>query len=121
MTRRIVIDVLGTIKAAQVSHRHESNWRDHAACQGMSRTAIDALFFGDEHDSVKAKDICATCPVTEECLDYAMREHIEYGVWGGMTSANRRALARRRRQIQQEFLDDIEYTLNAVAANIAGD
>ena len=40
-----------------------------------------------------AKRICADCPVRQECLDYAMRVHEPFGIWGGLTEAERRQLA----------------------------
>ena len=39
-----------------------------------------------------ARQICASCPVRELCLDYALRHGIVHGIWGGLTERNRRAL-----------------------------
>lgn len=40
---------------------------------------------------VTAAKFCTDCPVRQECLEYALRENIEFGVWGG---ASERARAR---------------------------
>lgn len=37
----------------------------------------------------KLKDLCNTCPVQQECLDLAIENEEEAGVWGGMTLAER--------------------------------
>jgi WhiB family redox-sensing transcriptional regulator len=67
------------------------NWAAVAACRGQS----DALFVkGAEQNRVKA--VCGGCPVTAECLAEALDNRIEWGVWGGMTERERRALLRRR-------------------------
>ena len=42
----------------------------------------------------KAKQLCAGCPVRTECLAEALDNQIEWGVWGGMTERERRALLR---------------------------
>jgi WhiB family redox-sensing transcriptional regulator len=38
-----------------------------------------------------AKEICAHCPVTAECLEWAVRTSQPDGVWGGRSAAERRA------------------------------
>jgi WhiB family redox-sensing transcriptional regulator len=43
-----------------------------------------------------AKVMCRACPVRMECLADALDHRVEYGVWGGMTERERRALLRRR-------------------------
>lgn len=41
----------------------------------------------------KAIAICKTCPVIEICLKSAMTNEEMYGIWGGMTPAQRHALS----------------------------
>jgi WhiB family redox-sensing transcriptional regulator len=65
-------------------------WSWQAACRDSQP---DTLFVkGAEHN--KAKQVCSTCRVRSECLAEALENHIEWGVWGGMTERERRALIR---------------------------
>lgn len=69
-------------------------WMEHAACRGVDPD----LFFparGEDQDAVKA--ICAACPVRFDCLDYAMVNSEKFGVWGGLSEKQRRALRRHGR------------------------
>lgn len=43
-----------------------------------------------------AKIVCRKCPVREECLTYALDTRQEWGIWGGLTSAERKVITRRR-------------------------
>lgn len=62
---------------------------DDAIC---SEVATD-MFFPESGESAKeAKRICASCPVVEKCLQYALHENIFYGVWGGTSPHERRNL-----------------------------
>ena len=46
-----------------------------------------------------ARAVCAICPVSGECLEYAMGNNEQHGIWGGTTGRQRRRIkARRRRQ-----------------------
>ncbi len=38
----------------------------------------------------RAKAICATCPVREPCLAYALRIREPHGIWGGLSEVERR-------------------------------
>src|SRR6202161_4815833 len=55
------------------------------------RTDPDELFVQGPAQS-RAKLICRGCPVRTECLADALDNGIEFGVWGGMTERERRAL-----------------------------
>ena len=44
---------------------------------------------GAEADEV-AKRVCEGCPVQERCLEYALRNRIDHGVWGGCSERQRR-------------------------------
>ena len=39
---------------------------------------------GANHNTPKAKAICATCPVADECLQYALDAGETRGIWGGV-------------------------------------
>src|SRR5690242_19031242 len=72
-----------------------SDWPSMAACQSGDP---DALFVQGAEQNV-AKRICRSCPVRFECLADALDNRIEFGVWGGMTERERRALLRRHPNI----------------------
>ena len=38
------------------------------------------------------------CPVQAACLDYAIDNHVDHGVWGGKSERERRRIARARRR-----------------------
>jgi WhiB family redox-sensing transcriptional regulator len=42
-----------------------------------------------------AREVCVSCPVRIDCLIDALDHRILFGVWGGMTERERRALLRR--------------------------
>jgi WhiB family transcriptional regulator, redox-sensing transcriptional regulator len=70
----------------------DTEWAARAACRS---TDPDALFVqGAAQNRVKA--ICLGCQVRTECLADALDNRVEFGVWGGMTERERRALLRRR-------------------------
>jgi len=68
------------------------DWAASAACKGEQP---DHLFVRGAEQN-KAKTLCAGCPVRTECLAEALDHQIEWGVWGGMTERERRALLRRK-------------------------
>ncbi|MFE2850211.1 WhiB family transcriptional regulator [Streptomyces lavendulae] len=52
--------------------------------------------FVESTQQIRAKRVCTGCPVRTECLTEALDNRIEFGIWGGMTERERRALLRRR-------------------------
>jgi WhiB family redox-sensing transcriptional regulator len=45
----------------------------------------------------EAKAICQRCSVIRECREWSIRMRETYGVWGGLSSAERRLLLRGKR------------------------
>lgn len=79
----------------------ENDWRHDAACRSLDPTVFfspDAFENKQEKEEreVAAKAVCTGCRVRDECLDYAIKAGERYGIWGGMTPHERRALLRRR-------------------------
>jgi len=75
------------------------SWRELAAC----RTADPELFFpiGKTGPAIeeteRAKAVCASCPVRERCLTFALDTHQDFGIWGGLDDEERRLLHRQWR------------------------
>lgn len=73
------------------------DWQTTGLCRGNH----SHLFFPpstferkDERErrEVRAKAICQVCPVQTDCIEYALRIREPYGIWGGTTEADRRAV-----------------------------
>uniref|UniRef100_UPI003F4922F5 WhiB family transcriptional regulator n=1 Tax=Actinoplanes sp. CA-151224 TaxID=3239904 RepID=UPI003F4922F5 len=65
------------------------DWRDEALC---AQTDPDE-FFPPKGGSIRtAKRICGRCPVQSACLQYALAHDERFGIWGGLSSRERRAL-----------------------------
>jgi WhiB family redox-sensing transcriptional regulator len=72
--------------------RFAARWRELAACRGADLEE----FFPERGESAgPARRVCAVCPVRQLCLDYAISNRIVYGIWGGLTERERRALQSR--------------------------
>jgi WhiB family redox-sensing transcriptional regulator len=66
--------------------------------RGKCRELPPETFFPNDGVGVEiARRICAGCAVKEPCLEYALLNRIEHGVWGGASERERRRIARRRR------------------------
>jgi WhiB family redox-sensing transcriptional regulator len=72
--------------------RFAARWRELAACRG---TDLEVFFPERGESAGPARQVCAACPVREPCLDYAITNRIAYGIWGGLTERERRALRSR--------------------------
>lgn len=68
-----------------------SDWREHALC---AQTDPEAFFPNKGDSGEQAKRVCADCPVTSECLAWALAHRIPFGIWGGLSVEQRRRLQR---------------------------
>src|SRR3954451_17438138 len=82
-------------------------WHSEAAC----RSDEAGLFFAPSKEPTAArlsreeaaKRVCARCPVMLECREHALLQPEPYGVWGGLTAAERRVVLARRRRREAEL------------------
>ena len=94
-------------------------WGARAHCRSSNP---DAMFVqgAAQHE---AKRVCFGCPVRTECLAAALDDQIEFGVWGGKTERERRALLRRRSNVVswRALLETARKEHAAVAARSSGE
>lgn len=68
---------------------------DKARCRDIH----PEVFFPHDGAGVEvAQRICAICPVRAECLDHALVNRVEHGVWGGVSERRRRRLVPKGRK-----------------------
>lgn len=80
------------------------NWEIRAACRGVA----SSVFFSPDGErgiararrESGAREICHDCPVLAQCRDHALSNGEPYGIWGGMTEADRRRHTRTLRRGQ---------------------
>jgi WhiB family redox-sensing transcriptional regulator len=53
---------------------------------------IDPELFFDLRTEKQAVDVCIGCPLMQKCGEYALKNQVEYGVWGGLTEKQRLAM-----------------------------
>jgi WhiB family transcriptional regulator, redox-sensing transcriptional regulator len=72
-------------------------WSAWALC-----TDIDPEIFFPPNDrpASDAREVCASCPVRRPCLAYAIAADEPSGIWGGLTTEERRTLRRQLRHRQ---------------------
>jgi WhiB family transcriptional regulator, redox-sensing transcriptional regulator len=77
-------------QAAEAVDRR-SDWRTEALC---AQTDHEAFFPEVGRSAREARGVCARCPVTAECLEWAVEHDERFGIWGGATARERVKLRR---------------------------
>ena len=67
--------------------------------QGLCRSTDPDQLFVRGAAQRKAAVICRHCPVIAECGADALDNRVEFGVWGGMTERQRRALLKQHPEV----------------------
>jgi hypothetical protein len=65
-------------------------WSQRAICSGEDP---DIFFPAYGDPGVRARQVCARCPVRADCLEHATAKD-EWGIWGGLDREQRRALCK---------------------------
>lgn len=72
----------------------DTDWMSEGRC----RDTDPAVFFPSDGIGVQsAQRICSDCPVKSPCLEYALANRVDHGVWGGTSERERRRILRGRR------------------------
>lgn len=82
-----------------------SGWQFDAACRGEDSALFFAPGYFERREEkaareLRAKAICAVCPVRDECLEFALAARESHGVWGGLNEQERRHVLRQRRALR---------------------
>ena len=73
----------------------DTSWMANGNC---AHEPPSTFFPSDGNGVVAARAICEECPVKAACLEHALVNRIEHGVWGGCSERERRRILKRRRQ-----------------------
>lgn len=110
---------------------NQEDWLKKAACRGVALTDGFDDFFpreeklpGDKKRRPAAegkKKYCTICAVREECLDYAIRNSIEDGIWGGEVLQERKHIGRDYRKDFDNLVSELEPSMREVLKQIEGE
>jgi WhiB family redox-sensing transcriptional regulator len=68
-----------------------TDWMRDGLC---AQTDPEAFYPAVGENATDARAVCAACPVRSQCLAYALEHDERFGVWGGTSERERRALRR---------------------------
>ncbi len=80
----------------------DMKWLEQAVCSDK-RIDPDIFFPSNGAGVHAARKFCAKCPVRNECLEYALLNKIEQGVWGGASERQRMLILRERKEFLEEY------------------
>lgn len=83
MTQEATIDSLSWKSIPQ------GDWVLEARCGSVETP--DHFFIDGAIGIEQAKKFCESCPVTDDCLQYALDNRIDHGVWGATSPRDRRS------------------------------
>lgn len=69
---------------------------------GLCRTVDPDLWFAEKGDyatTQRAKKFCRECVVSRRCLEFAVANNEQHGVWGGLSTEERKQLRRGWREV----------------------
>lgn len=74
----------------------DDDWRQEGQC---SQTDPE-LFFPEQGGSStrEAQKICLGCKVAEQCLEFAIANNEQFGIWGGLTRRERDKWVKQRQK-----------------------
>ncbi len=83
---------LSDLARMMIGASQEGDWQERALC---AETDPEAFFPEHGGSTREAKKICTMCEVRPECLEYALENGEDNGIWGGLSERERRRSVRR--------------------------
>jgi len=72
----------------------DTDWMARGRCREMD----PSVFFPSDGIGVQiARRVCEECPEKAPCLEYALANRVDHGVWGGTSERERRRILRAHR------------------------
>ncbi|WP_419933202.1 WhiB family transcriptional regulator [Candidatus Poriferisodalis sp.] len=68
-------------------------WRERAACKDVD---TNIFFIGPGKSPDTALAVCNRCEVKDECLQFALDNEEDFGIWGGLCADQRKKLRQAR-------------------------
>ncbi|MGL5441656.1 MAG: WhiB family transcriptional regulator [[Mycobacterium] stephanolepidis] len=84
---------MSSIDQARTAATASEDWRATGVC---AQVGGDTWFPDRGGSTSDAKRVCRGCPVKGECLEWALVNDERFGVWGGLSERERRALRRKQ-------------------------
>jgi len=83
------------------AQRGDDSWQVKAACRGpQAAVFFPPPVFERKDEKIdresRAKEICQSCAVRKDCLDYALSIREPHGIWGGLNEVERKHLMAQR-------------------------
>jgi WhiB family redox-sensing transcriptional regulator len=63
--------------------------------------SVEPEWWFEDSEPGLAQAICAECPLSVRCLEYAVNNNIEFGVWGGQTADERQQSRKYKRKAKK--------------------
>lgn len=69
------------------------DWMTRGLC---AKQRLEKFFPTDGLGVLIARKVCSSCPVKKSCLDHALKNKINHGIWGGCSERERRRILKQR-------------------------
>lgn len=81
---------------------------DERQCRKPGTNPDDWFAWPGSARAKRAQQLCAVCPVRQECRDVAISQGIPEGIWGGLDSQDRERIWLKAGGKPTKFMDDID-------------
>lgn len=81
-------------------------WHELAACRGATVSFFPERGQNNDGSWRRAMETCAGCPVRELCLEQALANNEQHGIWGGTSERQRRRIRRERERVLARKMEE---------------